>query len=205
MPAALLSSRVLLFLILRPTARADPVVKTEADLQEDAALADSLNTALPGRHEDDREVDATQEDEEEDEEDEGEEEEQQDDDEEEVAPRQAQVAPPPQVGVVEQGDVISQCLASQARARRQVYKGAPAFAAAAIACVFQRVSSSSFPPPLDPPGGVDLFQYTPPSHPSGLVITGSLSDSVVPCLLGVYAWFPLLVACSDSREALGNR
>ena len=52
----------------------------------------------------------------------------QEEEEEEVAPRQAQVAPPPQEGVVQQGDVISQCLASQARARRQVYKGAQASA-----------------------------------------------------------------------------
>ena len=66
--------------------QADSVVKDEADLEEDAALANSLNTALPGRLEDDREVAATQEDEEEDEEEEGEEEEQQDEDEEEVAP-----------------------------------------------------------------------------------------------------------------------
>ena len=55
--------------------RADSVFKDEAHLQEDAALAASLNTALPGRLEDDRELAATQEDEEEDEEDEGEEEE----------------------------------------------------------------------------------------------------------------------------------
>ena len=121
--------------------QADPVVKTEADLQEDSALAASLNTALPGRHEDDREVAATQEDEEEDEEDEGEEEEQQEDE----APRQAQVAPPPQVGEVVQGDVISACLASQARSRRQVYKWATATAAAALACVFHLLSSSPRP------------------------------------------------------------
>ena len=112
--------------------QADTVVKDEADLQEDTALADSLNTALPGRHEDDREVAATQEDDEEDEADKGEEEEQQEDEEEEVAPRQAQVAPPPQEEVVDQSEVIGQCLASQARARR---RGAPALAAAAIACV----------------------------------------------------------------------
>ena len=68
-----------------------------------------MNTALPGRHEDDEEIAATQQDGEEDEADEGEEEEEQEE-EEEVAPRQAQVAPPPQEGVVEQGDVISQCL-----------------------------------------------------------------------------------------------
>ena len=109
----------------------------------DVALANSLNTALPGRLEDDREVAATQEDEEEDEEEEGEEEDQQDDDEEEVAPRQAQVAP--QEGVVDQGAVITQCLAAQARARRSVYKGAQASAAAAFACVFAFLSSSPRP------------------------------------------------------------
>ena len=117
--------------------QAETAVKTEADLQEDAALAASLNTALPCGHEDEGEVAATQMDEaEEEDEEEGEEEEyQQDQEEEEVASRQAQVAPPPQEGVVEQGDVISQCLRSQARARRQGYKGAQASAAAAIACV----------------------------------------------------------------------
>ena len=124
--------------------QADPVVKTEGDLQEDSALAASLNTALPGRHEDDREVAATQEDEEEDEEDEGEEEEdQQDDEEEEVAPRQAQVAPPPQEGVVDQGAVISGCLAAQARARGSENKGAKAIAAAASACVFSLFLTST--------------------------------------------------------------
>ena len=56
--------------------QADSTVKQEeADLQEDLALADSLNTALPGRHEDDEEVAATQQDGEEDAVDEGEEEE----------------------------------------------------------------------------------------------------------------------------------
>ena len=116
--------------------QADSVVKDEADLEEDAALADCLNTALPGRHEDDREVAATQQDEEEENEDEGEEEEEEDDEEEEVAPRQAQVAPPPQEGVVDQGSVISGCLAAQARARRSVYKEAPALATVALtACV----------------------------------------------------------------------
>ena len=56
--------------------QADSVVKQEeADLQEDLALADSLNTALPGRHEDDEEVAATQQDGEEDAVGEGEEEE----------------------------------------------------------------------------------------------------------------------------------
>ena len=117
--------------------QADSTVKQEeADLQEDLALADSLNTALPGRHEDDEEVPATQQDGEEDAVDEGEEEEEMEEDEEEVATRQAQVAPPPQEGVVQQGDVISQCLRSQARARGQLYKGALAVAAAAIACPF---------------------------------------------------------------------
>ena len=82
--------------------QADSAVKTEADLQEDAALAASLNTALPCGHEDEGEVAATQMDEaEEDEEDEGEEEEEQQD-EEEVAPRQAQVAPPPVEGTIDQ-------------------------------------------------------------------------------------------------------
>ena len=79
--------------------QADSTVKQEeADLQEDLALADSLNTALPGRHEDDEEVAATQQDGEEDAVDEGEEEEEMEEEEEEVATRQAQVAPPPQEG-----------------------------------------------------------------------------------------------------------
>ena len=147
--------------------QADSVVKDEADLQEDLALADSLNTALPGRHEDDEEIAATQQDGEEDEADEGEEEEEQEEEEEEeeeeeVAPRQAQVAPPPQEGVVDQGDVISQCLASQARARRHVYKGVRALPAAVIASVLLLVLISrparrcrfthphSYPCPLRP-------------------------------------------------------
>ena len=125
--------------------QADSTVKQEeADLQvlEDLALADSLNTALPGRHEDDEEVPATQQDGEEDAVDEGEEEEEMEEEEEEVATRQAQVAPPPQEGVVQQGDVISQCLRSQARARGQLYKGAPAVSAVAIACVLSLISFS---------------------------------------------------------------
>ena len=123
--------------------QADSTVKQEeADLQEDLALADSLNTALPGRHEDDEEVAATQQDGEEDAVDEGEEEEELEEEEEEVATRQAQVAPPPQEGVVDQGEVIAACLRSQARARGQVYKGAPAIAAAALACVLSLISFS---------------------------------------------------------------
>ena len=130
--------------------QADSTVKQEeADLQEDLALADSLNTALPGRHEDDEEVAATQQDGEEDAVDEGEEEEEmkeeeeEEEEEEEVATRQAQVAPPPQEGVVDQSEVIAACLRSQARARGQVYKGAPATAAAAaIACVLSLISFS---------------------------------------------------------------
>ena len=122
--------------------QADSTVKQEeADLQEDLALADSLNTALPGRHEDDEEVAATQQDGE-DVVDEGEEEEEMEEEEEEVATRQAQVAPPPQEGVVDQSEVIAACLRSQARSRGQVYKGAPAIAAAALACVLSLISFS---------------------------------------------------------------
>ena len=105
--------------------QADSTVKQEeADLQEDLALADSLNTALPGRHEDDEEVAATQQDGDEDVVDEGEEEEEMEEEEEEVATRQAQVAPPPQEGVVEQGEVIAACLRSQARAWPGIQGGA---------------------------------------------------------------------------------
>ena len=154
--------------------QADPVVKTEADLQEDAALADSLNTALPGRHEDDREVAATQEDEEEDEEDEGEEEEQQEDDEEEVAPRQAQVAPPPQEGiVVEQGSMYLWMPRVHRLVRVAMYTRGRQHSLQQHLLV----SSISFLPPLDPPGGVVLFLHAPPPLPSGLAAGGSLSDS----------------------------
>ena len=157
--------------------QADSTVKQEeADLQEDLALADSLNTALPGRHEDDEEVAATQQDGEEDAVDEGEEEEEMEEEEEEVATRQAQVAPPPQEGVVEQGEVIAACLRSQARARGQVYKGAPAIAAAAIACVTSLISFS--------PRHARQCRYalhTPFPLPSGLEDSGTLSDSLRSC------------------------
>ena len=52
------------------------------------------------------------------------------------------MAPPPQEGVVDQSEVIAACLRSQARARGQVYKGAPAVSAAAIACVLSLISFS---------------------------------------------------------------
>ena len=51
-----------------------------------------------------------------------------------MAPRQVQVVPPPQEGVVNEADVLRQCLASQRRAR-QVYKGGISFASM-LASVF---------------------------------------------------------------------
>ena len=101
-------------------------IKEEADLQEDAALADSLNTALPlQRHQDEGDVAATQEDVEEEEgeeeEKEGEKEEEEGEDEKEGSgPHQARGAPPP-VGGEGFSGVLRGCLGAQARDRRQLH------------------------------------------------------------------------------------
>ena len=162
--------------------QAETAVKTEADLQEDAALAASLNTALPCGHEDEGEVAATQMDEaEEEDEEEGEEEEyQQDEEEEEVAPRQAQ------------GPSSSRRSGRPRRGHWTVPRVTGPCASPCIQggdCVSSSCSNSVCPPSLphppclhDPPGGVHLLLSLPLLLLRWSDHSGAFLSGTVPCV-----------------------